>query len=105
MPNIVIIGATRGLGLALTKSYASGGSTVYATTRSSHGPEEHKDIPGINWLSNIDVSKPEVGENVKSELAKKGVKLLDVVVSPHSHLRPKACDEPHNRIQHNTDNS
>ena len=76
MVRALIVGATRGLGAALTKQYASKtSSTVFATTRSSvpnDSPQNAK------WVSGIDLQKPKVGDDLASQL--KGEKPLDVVV-------------------------
>ncbi|KAI9868907.1 MAG: hypothetical protein M1813_002729 [Trichoglossum hirsutum] len=53
MSNILIVGATRGLGAALTTQYAANpANTVYATTRSSTGPALGA---GVHWIPNIDL--------------------------------------------------
>lgn len=77
MVRALIVGATRGLGASLAKEYASkASSTVFATTRSSLP----SDFPqNIKWLSDIDLQKPKVGNDLASQL--KGEKPLDVVVS------------------------
>jgi NAD(P)-dependent dehydrogenase (short-subunit alcohol dehydrogenase family) len=68
MPNILIIGATRGLGAALTQLYASKPSTtVYATTRSSMPPSSPS-TPNIQWLTKVDVSQPDVGQSITTQL-------------------------------------
>lgn len=77
MPSVAIVGATRGLGLALTSYYATKLSyTVYATSRASNTPSG----PGpdnITWIPNIDLSKPSVGTDLASAL--KG-KTVDTVI-------------------------
>lgn len=70
--NVLIVGATRGLGASLTKLYASKPSTtVYATTRGSSPPSSSSDSSSRNtkWLVNIDVSQPDVGEKLTSQLS------------------------------------
>lgn len=67
--NILIVGATRGLGASLRTLYAAKESTktVFATTRSSaeSSPEKR-----TTWIPNIDVAQPNVGENLVSQLPK-----------------------------------
>lgn len=77
MGSTLIIGATRGLGASLVKEYASNPSaSVFATTRSSDAPSGFPN--GVKWLSGIDLTKSNVGENLASQL--KGEKPLDVAV-------------------------
>ncbi len=79
MPSALVIGATRGLGAALVKQYASQTATVvYGTTRSESAPPQG--FPdSVKWLSNIDLAKSDVGESITQQL--KGAQSLDVVVS------------------------
>jgi NAD(P)-dependent dehydrogenase (short-subunit alcohol dehydrogenase family) len=71
MPNILIVGGTRGLGAALVSLYAAQPSTtVYATSRSTTPPTDSAlRNPDINWLSNIDLTKPTCGDDLASQLA------------------------------------
>jgi len=70
MPSVLIIGATRGLGLCLAKDYASRKDTiVYGTSRSTSVPKE-KDI---QWITNIDLTSPTVGDSLVNQLGSKGV--------------------------------
>jgi len=90
MPNILIIGATRGLGASLANAYVSNpANTVFGTTRSASAPSA-KLNEKITWVPNIDVSDSGVGARLVNELGelgggggivKGGVKGLDVVVS------------------------
>ncbi|KAI1779089.1 oxidoreductase [Hypoxylon cercidicola] len=75
MPSALIIGATRGLGAALVKEYAAQSTSVFATTRSDTAPNGFPN--SVKWLSNVDLTKPNVGENLTRQL--KGAKPLDVV--------------------------
>jgi NAD(P)-dependent dehydrogenase (short-subunit alcohol dehydrogenase family) len=70
MPKILIVGGTRGLGAALVTLYASKPSTtVYATSRSSTPPTDVAlTKPNINWLQNINLTKPTCGEDLASQL-------------------------------------
>ncbi|KAF2738309.1 NAD(P)-binding protein [Polyplosphaeria fusca] len=54
MRNILIVGATRGLGHSLATQYAKDGKTVYATARYSH---TQTITSGINWMANIDITR------------------------------------------------
>jgi NAD(P)-dependent dehydrogenase (short-subunit alcohol dehydrogenase family) len=88
MPNVLIIGTTRGLGASLANTYVSqANTTVYGTTRSSAGPKGLKD--GIIWVNNIDLMDSEVGTKLVNQLGMLGggggmaggVVAFDVVVS------------------------
>lgn len=86
MPNILIIGATRGLGASLAKAYAANSSNiVYGTTRSSSGPA----FENVKWVPNIDAMSPSIGKNLVNQLGllgvgggmvEGGVKGFDVVI-------------------------
>ncbi|KAK7751664.1 hypothetical protein SLS62_006324 [Diatrype stigma] len=78
MPSALVVGATRGLGAALVKQYASQSATaeVYGTTRSGSAPQGFPD--SVKWLSNIDLTNPDVGDSITQQL--KGAQPLDVVV-------------------------
>jgi NAD(P)-dependent dehydrogenase (short-subunit alcohol dehydrogenase family) len=73
----LIVGATRGLGASLAKQYASKASTlVYATTRAASPPAGFPDH--IKWLSNVDLTSPDVGDNLAKQL--QGGQPLDHVI-------------------------
>lgn len=76
MASALIIGGTRGLGAALVKAYAAQSTSVFATTRSDTAPGGFPN--GVKWLSNVDLTKSNVGENLTGQL--KGTKPLDVVI-------------------------
>ncbi|ORY30036.1 putative cytoplasm protein [Naematelia encephala] len=75
----LIIGASRGLGLALTKHYASitGPSNVFASVRSSPKPGEFPQ--GVNVIEGVDVSKPDCGDKVVNGLKGRSVEVVVVV--------------------------
>lgn len=92
MPNILVIGATRGLGASLANLYSSQPhTTVYGTTRSSSAPpSDEKLSKSIIWVPNIDLLNPDVGGMLVNQLGmlgigggmvEGGVKGFDVVVS------------------------
>lgn len=63
--NILIVGATRGLGASLGAEYSKVSSNhVFGTSRSS--------TPGSNsaltWLTGVDISQPDVGQKLVSQL-------------------------------------
>ncbi|THW68008.1 NAD(P)-binding protein [Aureobasidium pullulans] len=76
MPTVLVVGATRGLGLELAKQYAERGDTVYGTARSSK-PE---DAPSnINWIDGIDVAEESAGSKLAKALD--GQKLDTVILA------------------------
>ena len=77
MPNILIIGATRGLGHALVKSYASNPDNyVIGTSRDSDVPSASHNI---NYVPGIDVSEEAAGTRLVSAIKPTG-ETLDVVI-------------------------
>ncbi|KAM0274870.1 hypothetical protein ACHAQH_007795 [Verticillium albo-atrum] len=83
MSPILIIGATRGLGAALTKHYADQPNyTVYGTTRSSQAPA---DFPSqVKWLPDIDLTDPSAGTKLVSLLG--GAQPLSAVFITAGHF-------------------
>lgn len=76
MPTVLVVGATRGLGLELAKQYAERRNTVYGTARSSK-PE---DAPSkINWIDGIDVAEEPAGSKLAKAL--EGQKLDTVILA------------------------
>ncbi|KAF9893163.1 hypothetical protein FE257_012576 [Aspergillus nanangensis] len=64
MSNILIVGATKGLGASLRNLYASRPSTntVFATSRSSSEPSSPDSR--VTWIPNIDLTEPDVGQKI-----------------------------------------
>jgi NAD(P)-dependent dehydrogenase (short-subunit alcohol dehydrogenase family) len=83
MSNILIVGATRGLGASLANQYASHpNTTVYGTTRSAEPPKGKGHDEKIKWAMGIDLNQPDVGKKLVEELGSLGVEGgLGVVVS------------------------
>ncbi|KAL4980773.1 hypothetical protein BDW66DRAFT_37670 [Aspergillus desertorum] len=78
--SILIVGATRGLGASLRNLYATDPSTrVYATTRSYKAPVSNPQS-NVFWLQNIDLTRPDVGEKLTSQLHT-STKLAAVIVT------------------------
>lgn len=59
MPTVVIIGASRGIGLAFAQAYAADGWEVHATTRSPENPGELGRIDGAVTIHGLDVRNSE----------------------------------------------
>ncbi|KAN0106032.1 oxidoreductase-like protein [Hyaloscypha variabilis] len=81
MPNVLIVGATRGLGASLANQYASHPSTtVYGTTRSAEPPTKAHSKE-IKWVKGIDLNVNGVGKKLVDELGTIGVHGgLDIVI-------------------------
>merc|ERR1712093_735220 len=92
MPNILIIGATRGLGASLANLYASQpNTTVFGITRNATAPTDSKFNDKIVWVKNIDVADSGVGARLVNQLGaigggggmvegEDGVRAFDVVI-------------------------
>jgi NAD(P)-dependent dehydrogenase (short-subunit alcohol dehydrogenase family) len=62
MKSVLVIGATRNLGEALTKAYSNLPNTiVYATARYTK-PPLHKD--NVHWIGNVDITNPDAGRQI-----------------------------------------
>ncbi|RDW86899.1 oxidoreductase, short chain dehydrogenase/reductase family superfamily [Aspergillus mulundensis] len=78
--NVLIVGATRGLGASLRKLYAAKASTqVFATARSNKAPDTNSQS-NVSWLQNVDLTKPDVGEKLVSQLPS-STKLATVIIT------------------------
>jgi NAD(P)-dependent dehydrogenase (short-subunit alcohol dehydrogenase family) len=94
--NILILGATRGLGAALAKLYASKPSTtVYATTRSSSIPDySSSSSSNTRWLLDIDVAQPTVGEKLTSQLSSAHTNKLSTAIITAGYFGFESFDNP-----------
>ena len=70
---ILIVGATRGLGAALTRQYrdANRDDLVLGTTRDTEPPPPDKGLDKADWLTAIDLMDPNVGVTLADQLASK----------------------------------
>ena len=89
MPNVLIVGATRGLGASLTQQYASNGNQVYATARSDKHPESSSS--NITYIPNVDVATESAGSTIASSIGKK---TLDIVIITAGYFGTETFDEP-----------
>jgi len=90
MPNVLVVGASRGLGASLMKAYAAHGSSVYATSRSATAPAstEH-----VTYIPGIDVSEETAGQELVSHVHSSGV-TLDIVIITAGYFRTETFEEP-----------
>ncbi|KAF2200554.1 NAD(P)-binding protein [Delitschia confertaspora ATCC 74209] len=72
MNNVLIVGATRGLGESLAKQYAKHGTTVYATARYS----VPQNSSNIHWISNIDVAYENAGPRISAQWGEGNIDLM-----------------------------
>ncbi|KAH7037295.1 uncharacterized protein B0I36DRAFT_359013 [Microdochium trichocladiopsis] len=78
--SVLVIGATRGLGAALVKQYASQASThIYATTRRDKRPEGG--FPeNVKWLTGVDLMDSSVGDALVTGIKAQSEGPLDVLI-------------------------
>lgn len=88
MPNVLIIGASRGLGNELAKQYQARGDTVVGTARSK--PPEDATV-GIKWVSNIDLSQESAGATLVQGLPRQDI---DLVIFTAGYFATESFDEP-----------
>lgn len=88
MPNILVVGGTRGLGAALVHHYSSQPLTrVYATSRKDFPP----DVNDVKWLTGIDLTQPDCGSSIASQL---GDVVLSTVYITAGVFQLESFDEP-----------
>ncbi|KAJ5793475.1 hypothetical protein N7457_000074 [Penicillium paradoxum] len=74
--NILILGATRGLGASLRTLYSGKASTnVFATSRSSNPEPSQR----VTWITGIDIAQPDVGQKLVSQLS--STKISTAIIS------------------------
>ena len=87
MSNVLIVGASRGLGAELAKQYASN-NTVFATSRSDKAPESTKNL---EYIPNIDVAEEDAGQKLASHIGKK---TLGTVIISAGYFATESFDAP-----------
>lgn len=88
MRNVLIVGATRGLGSELVKKCTSAKSNVYATSRK----DDTKSESSVTWIGGVDISTPSAGKTIASALPS-GTK-LDIVIVTAGFFTMETFDEP-----------
>lgn len=88
MPNVLIVGATRGLGYELANQYAQREYSVFGTARSSKPDNAHHDI---QWITGIDVAEETAGDKIAHGL--KGHK-QDLIIITAGYFGKESFEEP-----------
>ncbi|CAF9931627.1 MAG: hypothetical protein HETSPECPRED_008148 [Heterodermia speciosa] len=89
--NILIVGASRGLGASLTKFYAQDKDNhIFATSRTSSTAEspEH-----ITYVEGIDIASEDAGPSIVKRIKPSG-KTLDVVIITAGYFATETFDKP-----------
>lgn len=89
MPNVLIVGATRGLGRQLAEQYAAAGNSVHGTARSTRTPEDSHEK--VQWISGVDIAQEKAGKTIATGL--KGQK-QDLVIITAGYFATESFDEP-----------
>jgi len=76
MPAVMIIGASRGIGLELARQYAGDGWRVHATTRTPQQPGELGKFSGDVVLHELDVRRAEQIANLADAVRGEGIDVL-----------------------------
>ena len=90
MPNVLVIGATRGLGASFVKQYSGRGDYVFGTARGDKAPDSEKNV---EYIKGIDVSEESGGDKLAKALKPSG-KQLDLVIMNAGYLATESFDEP-----------
>ena len=90
MSNVLIVGATRGLGASLAKKYAGQGAKVFGTSRSTDPPAS---TPKIIYIPSIDVAQESAGQQIAHKL-KSYSSIVDIVIITAGCFETESFDEP-----------
>ncbi|KAL8797175.1 MAG: hypothetical protein Q9195_000642 [Heterodermia aff. obscurata] len=102
--NILIVGASRGLGASLTKAYAHDKNHIFATSRSSSTAASAEQIyhatsssssssEQITYIAGIDVAHEDAGLSIVKRIKPSG-KALDVVIITAGYFATETFDQP-----------
>ncbi|KAI9758083.1 MAG: hypothetical protein M4579_003214 [Chaenotheca gracillima] len=95
MPTVLIIGATRGLGAALTEQYAAQkDTTVLATGRSPASLDSAPSKDNIHWITGIDIGAEDAGPKLITALQQEKVSAIDLVIITAGYFGKESFDEP-----------
>lgn len=92
MSDVLVVGASRGLGASLVNQYASKSqsSTVFATSRSS---DQQSSTKQITFIPGIDLCSQSAGKELVSHLSDVGAKLSTVIITA-GYFGTESFDEP-----------
>lgn len=91
MSDVLIVGASRGLGHALVQKYALGTKgTVFATSRSKPASEPGKNV---KFIPGIDLCSETAGSKLASQLTQCGANLATVIITA-GYFGTESFDEP-----------
>lgn len=94
MSDVLIVGASRGLGSSLVQKYALGTKgTVFATSRSKPASEPGKTGENVKSIPGIDLSVESAGSELASQLVEFGAKLATVIITA-GYFGTESFDEP-----------
>ncbi|KAI4105113.1 MAG: hypothetical protein L6R37_002917 [Teloschistes peruensis] len=89
MPNVLIIGASKGLGDALVKEYSTTGNNVFAITRG----EPPESIPRVTYIGGVDVATERAGPDLISVLEQYNMNIETVIITA-GYFGTESFDEP-----------
>lgn len=88
MSNVLIVGASRGLGNELAKLYSGNGHSVYATSRSE---PSKGGLQNVRWITGVDIGKEDGGETVCKGL---NGQQQDIVIITAGFFPKESIDKP-----------
>jgi NAD(P)-dependent dehydrogenase (short-subunit alcohol dehydrogenase family) len=92
MPTILVVGATRGLGASIVKTYAADANNhVLATARTSEPPESKNNI---TYVPNVDLESPHAGSDLVHFLESHKISHLDIVIITAGYFATESLKEP-----------
>ena len=91
MSNILIVGASRGLGASLVKEYAADGkNSVYAASRSATSSDSTQNVTHV---PGIDIAKETAGQDLAKHIKASGA-ILDVVIITAGYFGTETFEQP-----------
>ncbi|KAH7071729.1 hypothetical protein FB567DRAFT_584355 [Paraphoma chrysanthemicola] len=92
MPTILVVGATRGLGASIVKTYAANpDNRVLATARSSNPPANAQNIA---YISGIDIAEPDASSKLLQYLQSSKTSHLDLLIITAGFFATESLEEP-----------
>lgn len=88
MPDVLVVGATRGLGYQLAQQYAARSFSVTGTARSGPPSDGNRNI---QWISGVDVAEESAGNTIANALRDQP---QDIVIITAGYFGKESFDEP-----------